>query len=110
MKKLYVCLCSLAVLVALAQSTPAFADYGHGATLSQPSATQPGAEAKEAKTFTGQIVQSEGKYVLVESSNNAMFQLDDQERAKQFEGKNVKVTGTLDTATNVIHVTDIQAA
>jgi hypothetical protein len=36
--------------------------------------------------------------------------LDDQNKAKQFAGKNVKVTGTLDATNNTIHVTDIQLA
>jgi hypothetical protein len=36
--------------------------------------------------------------------------LDDQEKAKQFDGQNVKVTGTLDVATFTIHVSDIQPA
>jgi len=38
------------------------------------------------------------------------YYLDDQERAKQYDGQNVKVTGTLDVATSTIHVTDIQPA
>jgi hypothetical protein len=36
--------------------------------------------------------------------------LDDQEKAKNFEGKNVKVTGILDVATNIVHVTGIEPA
>jgi hypothetical protein len=34
--------------------------------------------------------------------------LDDQETAKSFEGKNVKVTGVLEVARNLVHVTDIE--
>jgi hypothetical protein len=36
--------------------------------------------------------------------------LDDQDGAKKYEGKQVTVTGSFDTATNTIHVTNIQAA
>jgi len=64
-----------------------------------------------AKTdaFTGRIAQAEGKYVLVDEGQRATFQLDDQEKAKQFDGKTVKVTGSLDPATNTIHVAEIVA-
>jgi hypothetical protein len=37
------------------------------------------------------------------------YQLDDQEKAKQFEGKQVKVVGKLDLDTNLIHVENIEA-
>ena len=36
--------------------------------------------------------------------------LDDQDSAKKYEGKQVKVTGTLETASNTIHVTKIVEA
>jgi hypothetical protein len=36
--------------------------------------------------------------------------LDDQENAKKYDGQQVKITGTFDTASNLIHVTNIQAA
>jgi hypothetical protein len=36
--------------------------------------------------------------------------LDDQEKAKQFEGKNVKVTGVLELAKGLIHVSEIEPA
>jgi hypothetical protein len=36
--------------------------------------------------------------------------LDNQEKAKQFEGKAVKVVGVLEASTGTIHVTDILPA
>lgn len=78
----------------LSLSTP------HSITLSDTAKTE---------AFTGRIAQAEGKYVLVDDGQRATFQLDDQEKAKQFDGKNVKVTGSLDTATNTIHVAEIVA-
>ena len=66
---------------------------------------------QESKTFTGKIVQSsEGKFVLQDTSGNSTYLLDDQEKAKAFNGKNVKVTGMLDADNNIIHVVDIQEA
>ena len=66
-------------------------------------------DSAKTEAFTGRIAQAEGKYVLVDDAQRATFQLDDQEKAKQFDGKNVKVTGSLDTATNTIHVAEIVA-
>ena len=52
-----------------------------------------------------------GKYaILTDEQTGKGAYLDDQDKAKQFEGKSVKVTGVLMAATNMIHVTDIQPA
>lgn len=76
----------------------------------KPSATQSDDQTKDAQTFLGRITQKEGKFVLVDTNNKATFQLDDQEKAKPFDGKAVKVTGKLDPDNNIIHVLDIQEA
>ena len=62
-----------------------------------------------AQTFSGMIVKSGEKYVLA-TSENVSYELDDQERASQFEGKQVQVTGNLDKSSNMIQVRDIKAA
>ena len=41
---------------------------------------------------------------LVES----LLKIDQKDKAKQFEGKQVKVNGSLDKASSTIHITDIQ--
>ena len=51
-------------------------------------------------------MKSGDKYVLQVGSMT--YQLDDQDKAKQFEGKQVKVNGSLDKASSTIHITDIQ--
>ena len=62
------------------------------------------------QTTTGKIAKSEdGKYVLVDSAGT-MYQLADQTSAKKFDGKAVKVSGTVDTSSNTIHVTEIKPA
>jgi uncharacterized protein YdeI (BOF family) len=65
-------------------------------------------QAQEAKPFNGTIVKEQGKFVLRDSATKISYQLDDQEKAKQFEGKQVKVTGKLDAATKLIHVENIE--
>ena|SRR5580704_19588279 len=62
----------------------------------------------EAKTFTGTIRKSGENLVLGESSAKSNYLLDEQDRARPYEGKNVKITGTIDGASNLIHIETIQ--
>jgi hypothetical protein len=70
---------------------------------------------QQSKTFAGKIMKLEnGKYALVtgqtpQGQMSGHF-LDDQDQAKKYEGKQVKVTGTLEIASNTIHVTRIEEA
>jgi cytoskeletal protein RodZ len=61
------------------------------------------------QTFQGTISQSQTGYILKDSAG-VTYQLDDQKRAKDFSGQNVKVTGTLDSSTNTIRVSAISPA
>jgi hypothetical protein len=67
-------------------------------------------KASDVKVFTGKVMQSNGQYVLLDSMTKATYALDDQDKAKQFEGKAVKVTGTLETTSKIIHVSNIEPA
>jgi uncharacterized protein DUF5818 len=62
------------------------------------------------KTFTGKISKSGQQFVLEDPATKAAYQLDDQKKAKQYENKNVRVTGTLDADGNIIHVQSIEEA
>jgi uncharacterized protein YdeI (BOF family) len=62
-------------------------------------------QSNQGTSFTGTVVKAGGKYVLKTSDMNYM--LDDQQKAKQFVGQQVKVNGTLDGNTSTIHVSDI---
>jgi len=62
-----------------------------------------------AQAFTGTIMKSGDNYVL-KTADNMTYQLDDQSRAKQFEGKQVQVTGSLDATSQTIKVQDIKSA
>jgi uncharacterized protein DUF5818 len=70
---------------------------------SNPPAQQP----PSAQTFKGTIVKDGSRYVLKVPSNSA-YQLDDQDRAKQYEGKQVKIAGTLDASGITLHITSIE--
>ncbi len=85
-----------------AQTSPSTPDQSSSAQGSASAASQDG------ESFTGTVVKSGDKYVL--KTDTGTYQIDDQDKAKQFEGKQVKVSGNLDKATSTLHVTDIQAA
>jgi len=104
---------------ALALTVTSNAQPGNSGPL-QPMVFQPSAQqqaqpqnemqTQEAKPFNGTIMKEKGKLVLKDTAANISYQLDDQEKAKQFVGKQVKVTGKLDMNTNLIHVETIEAA
>ena len=63
---------------------------------------------QKTKIFSGTIIKNGDGYVLSDSANKLSFVLDDTEKASHYEGKKVKVTGTVDIASNTIHVETIQ--
>jgi hypothetical protein len=113
---------ALILATAFAFSPAVPAQTGQDATpppaQQQPDQQQPGPQQQDqqaSKTFQGKIMKlQDGKFALV-TGQTAQGQmsghfLDDQENAKKYEGKQVKVTGTLETASNTIHVTKIEQA
>jgi hypothetical protein len=69
-------------------------------------------DQQKSETFVGKIVKAtNGQYALLidEQAGKGVY-LDNQEKAKEFEGKNVKVTGVLEVAKNLVHVTNIEPA
>ena len=70
--------------------------------------SNPQAEQQPAvQTFTGTIIKDHSKYAL-RVSNDTVYQLDDQQEASQYEGKEVKLIGTLDEDHHSVRVTSIQ--
>jgi hypothetical protein len=68
------------------------------------------ADIKDAKGCTLGCVKGGAKFVLYDAASKMVYELDDQQKPMQFAGEKVKVIGTVDKATNTIHVTDIQGA
>jgi Protein of unknown function (DUF5818) len=56
------------------------------------------------QVFTGVIVKLGDKYVLQDSTSDTTYDVDAQEQVKQFEGKRVRIHGTLDPGGKMIHV------
>jgi hypothetical protein len=69
-------------------------------------------DQQKSQTFVAKIVKAtNGQYALLidEQSGKGVY-LDNQEKAKEFEGKNVRVTVVLESAKNLVHVTNIEPA
>jgi hypothetical protein len=49
-----------------------------------------------------------GDFVL--SSKGEVYRLDNQEKVRQFAGQKVKITGTLEPKSKIIHLVEIEAA
>jgi cytoskeletal protein RodZ len=133
MKKLLTVMATMALAMALSAVSFAQQDQSAQPSAQQPSAQQPSSDMQNGQqtstdqqgtqpsspsqdssssmqntqgtSFTGTVVKAGGKYVLKTSDMN--YQLDDQEKAKQFVGQQVKVNGTLDSNTSMIHISDI---
>jgi hypothetical protein len=97
---------ALGLVLAVPQRTPALQAQSQSPA---PSAQQ---DQQKSQTFVGKIIKAKnGQYALLtdEQAGKGAF-LDDQDKAKEFEGKNVKVTGVLESAKALIHVSNIQLA
>jgi hypothetical protein len=128
MKKLIMVMATMALAMALSAVTFAQQDQTAQPSSQQPTSdmqngqqtspeqqgTRPSSPSQDSSSsmqntqgssFTGTVVKAGGKYVLKTSDMN--YQLDDQEKAKQFVGQQVKVNGTLDSNTSMIHISDI---
>lgn len=85
------------------QSTPP-SQQDQGMSQSQPDQDS----AQTPTAYMGTVMKSGSKYVL--KTDAGMLQLDDQAKAKKFNGKQVTVNGTVDKSTGMLHVTDIAPA
>jgi len=61
-------------------------------------------DASGAQVFTGTVVNQGDKYMFQDSASGTTYDIDHQDQVKNFEGKKVRVHGTLDPATKTIHV------
>jgi hypothetical protein len=83
----------------------------HASTLNACVCVQPGDEGAEpaAANFEGKIVSLNGRlFILRDYAHDTWYHLDDQKVAAQFVGKQVTVTGVLDTRSDVIRVRAIR--
>jgi hypothetical protein len=74
----------------------------------QSNETQSDMKSQDAKSFTGRVAKEKGKLVLKDPVTKMSYQLDDQDKAATYVGKQVKVTGKLDMNNNTIQVASIE--
>ena len=63
---------------------------------------------REAETFFGTILKNGENFVLSDSATKSKYILDSPQKVSRYEGMTVKVTGTINVASNSIHVEAIQ--
>ena len=62
------------------------------------------AEPTGAQSFSGTIVKSGDKYMLKDEASGQTYDIDHQDEVQKYEGKRVKVHGTLDASGKMIHL------
>jgi hypothetical protein len=62
----------------------------------------------DATTFLGTVLKDGDHFVLSDSATKSRYALDNAEKASHYEGKTVTVTGTIEIASNLIHIETIQ--
>jgi len=89
----------------MSQSATSDAAQQSAQSVDTPSQERP--QPPAAQTLTGTIMKDGNRYVLKVSSNTT-YDLEDQERARKYEGKQVKVAGVLDPKGNSLHIITIE--
>jgi uncharacterized protein YdeI (BOF family) len=84
---------------------PGFSKIASAASVSPLAQEHP---QEKTKIFSGTIIKDRDNFILTDSANKLSYILDDPRQASQYEGKKVKVTGTVDAANNTIHVQTIE--
>ena len=93
---------------AVAQQTPSTnTPSGEADSIPQDRASEPAGTLPSARSFDGRIVKLGSQFVLRNATAHTSYRLDDQKKAGHYEGKRVKVTATMDSVSNTLHVIDI---
>lgn len=102
-------LISAGAFVALVLCSPTSASSAAAQTMPQNFTESTQLQSKQpSQEFQGTIEKTGTKYILEDRASGARYQLSNQDKAKQFLDKDVKVTGTLDPSTNTIDVSEIE--
>ena len=106
LKSLWAAPLALGIVLASGQFAPTLQGQSQGQS---PDAQQ---GQQKTETFVGKIIKlKDGRFALLTDPQGGKgAYLDDQVKAAQFEGKTVKVTGTLEASRALIHVSNIEPA
>ena len=67
-------------------------------------------QQQDTQSYAGKVSERHGKFYLEEARSKTPYQLEGTWSAKRYLGKKVRVTGSLDTETNVLHVVSISVS
>ncbi len=99
----------LASGIALAQASQSTQGTANSPSTNQSApATAGSTSGQNAQEFTGKIVKQGNDYMLQDQATNETYKLENARNLSQYEGKEVKVRGTLDSSTKMIDVQSIQ--
>jgi hypothetical protein len=65
-------------------------------------------QSDTAKQSIKGIIVRQGEKFVLKAGDNTTYQLDDQNKAKQYQDKEVNVVGVLDTDSNTLHIETIE--
>jgi hypothetical protein len=66
-----------------------------------------GSQDAAGQSFTGTISKEANSFIL-KVSDSVTYKLDNDQQVQQYEGQRVRVTGTLDSSINLIHVAKVE--
>ena len=85
------------------QTTPSAQQPEQPTPGAQDQSAQAAANAAGTQMFSGTIVKTGDKYVFQDAASGKTYDIDHQDQVKNYEGKRVRVKGTLDS-NNTIHI------
>ena len=62
----------------------------------------------DVRTLPGKISRKAGKFIFREDHRGTVYSLDDQKEARNFLGRPVLITGTIDSKANILHIRKIE--
>jgi Protein of unknown function (DUF5818) len=71
------------------------------------SPTSDKSQTSTTQSFTGTVSKEADSFIL-QVSTTVFYKLDNEQQVQQYEGQRVRVTGTLDTSINLIHVEKVE--
>lgn len=85
------------------QGTPSPSQPGQTERQSSPDAQAQSSDPTGVQTFSGTVMKQGNKFVLQDASGTT-YDIDHQDEVSKFEGKRVRVHGTLDPSGKIIHL------
>jgi len=99
-------MCALVFLTALACGRPFIRTTSD--SIAGPVGSHSPQSVASTETFAGTVGRVGDQFVLLDSTGQ-VYKLDDARRARRFEGKAARVTGSMDTSTRTIYVESIES-